>query len=254
MNKFDVVIHLRNKHFQLKTYHCNQCDFKTGYANGLKLHLMSHAGIRPYKCSACDFRTNKTDFVKRHIKNVHSDKTGVTVERVDLPFQIDSKKFKCEDADNDNSELEKYVVDLSLEERKQGKQTNKTKKTNGKKDNKESESKAKREEKTVLLKNIIDISGTSKVKGKTVSLIMPNVGSSVAKTSLTRKKSDNEIPSSVSRLIKTINIPATSDRSEDVLTTYQCSFCLTMYTSVSEVIEHVLNCKNNYGSEKQVTG
>ena len=252
-----MVIHLRNKHFQLKTYQCNQCDFKTGYANGLKLHLMSHAGIRPYKCSACDFHVNKIDFVKRHIKSVHSDKTGVTVERIDLPYQLDSKKFKCEDADNDNSELEKYVVELSLEEKKHVKQSNKTKKSNdkGKKDNKRSDTKDKKEGKTVLLKNIIDISGTTNVKGKTVSLIMPKMaGTDDGKTSLTRTKSGNDIPSSVSRLIKTVNIPAMSGSTDDVLTTFQCSVCLSMFTSVNEVIEHVLNCKNNYGSEKQISG
>lgn len=265
VNKHDVVIHLRNKHFQLKSYQCNQCNFKTGYANGLKVHLMQHAGIKPYKCSACDYHVNKSDVIKRHIKTLHADEPGVTVEKIDLQYQLDSKKFKCEDADSDSSELEKYIIELTGEEKKLNKDSNsckgKTAKDKVMECNKRSVSLGKNSvkpgfmkvDKTSLLNNIIDISQMTS-KGKTVSLITQKGVSSKDKGSLHKSKSSNDIPSSVSSLIKTINIPGPTGSTEGEITTFQCSICLSMFTSVLEIMEHILNCRNNQESGKQISG
>lgn len=248
-----MIIHLRNKHFQLKTYQCNQCDFKTGYANGLKYHLMAHAGIKPYKCSACDYHVNKVEMVKRHIKNIHKDKPGITVEKIDLPLQLDSKQFKCQDADKDDSELENFVIELTGEDKKQTRDCNKTKKSNDKgKNNKRSDTNEKKDGKTVLLENIIDITGTTNQNRKTSLIVSKGDGPDQGKVVSLRSKQSVDIPSS--NLIRTISIPGPSGSTDDEITTFQCSVCLFMFTSVTEIMEHIRNCKNNLGSDKIVSG
>ena len=261
MNRHDVVMHVKNKHLQMKSYQCNQCSFKAAYANGLKLHLMQHAGIRPYKCSRCNYRTKKAGDIKRHIETMHRGDPEVSIENIDLPYSIDSKKFKCKDLGLNDMEMDKYIIELSGDNKKQNKNDSlsknrpvdkKSPETKGKKGTKlktvEMNSDLLSVNKTSLLKSIIDVSQMTG-KGKAVSLLKSNnMSSTKDKGSLHKSKSSNDIPSSVSGLIKTITIPGVGDSTDNEITTFQCSFCLSMFTALYEIMEHIVKCKDSHNS------
>ena len=262
VNRNDVLNHVKIKHFQMKSYQCNQCSFKSGYANGLKIHLMQHAGIRPYKCSACNYQVKKSEVIKRHIKTVHGNDPAVTIEKIDLPYALDSKKFKCENLSENDKELDKYIIELTGEDKKQnfGSLSKKSEVKDRSADKKSTETKGKKgtklmnieinsdlsqRNKTSLLNNSIDVSQMSG-KGKAVSLLKSNnMDLNKDKGSLHKSKSSNDIPLSVSSLIKTITIPGSGDSTDNEITTFQCSFCLSMFTALYEIMEHIVNCKGN---------
>lgn len=108
----NVVKHVIHTHIKQKQLACNQCDYRTGHAQKLKLHLMSHGGICPYKCSACKYQSNCTNKVTRHIKCVHANEVGISCEKLDLTFEVDAKQFQCEEK---LSHHDIEVIELSTE-------------------------------------------------------------------------------------------------------------------------------------------
>ncbi|KAL3866796.1 hypothetical protein ACJMK2_044064 [Sinanodonta woodiana] len=104
-----VIGHIHRLHLKSKMYQCDQCDFKTSYNSGLRLHLMVHAGIKPFKCSLCDYQSNIVGKITRHIKRNHIDKQA-TVEKLDIPFTYDISKYKCTNCPNS---VNVKVIDIS---------------------------------------------------------------------------------------------------------------------------------------------
>ncbi|XP_050401662.1 uncharacterized protein LOC126818346 [Patella vulgata] len=81
--KQHILRHASSVHFDVQTYACDRCSFKTSYQAALTCHVLSHEGLRPFKCSICDYQTNSTSLVYRHGRTAHTNQTVTAVKVVD---------------------------------------------------------------------------------------------------------------------------------------------------------------------------
>ncbi|KAK6179063.1 hypothetical protein SNE40_011509 [Patella caerulea] len=81
--KQHILRHASSVHFDVQTYACDRCSFKTSYQAALTCHVLSHEGLRPFKCSMCDYQTNSTSLVYRHGRTAHTNQTVTAIKVVD---------------------------------------------------------------------------------------------------------------------------------------------------------------------------
>ena len=73
-----------------KTFHCQDCEFKSLYVGGLKYHTASHTGERPFICADCG-----NTFKRKAELMVHT-----RIHTGEKPFRCKECEYSCRDASN----------------------------------------------------------------------------------------------------------------------------------------------------------
>ncbi|XP_063372455.1 zinc finger protein 62 homolog [Cydia amplana] len=58
-------------HTSEKPFLCDQCTFRSNFANSLKVHRRIHTSERPYGCQLCSYRCNSSSNLKKHCRHRH---------------------------------------------------------------------------------------------------------------------------------------------------------------------------------------
>ncbi|XP_063546085.1 zinc finger protein 37-like isoform X2 [Cydia strobilella] len=58
-------------HTSDKPFLCDQCTFRSNFANSLKVHKRIHTSERPYGCQLCSYRCNSSSNLKKHCRHRH---------------------------------------------------------------------------------------------------------------------------------------------------------------------------------------
>ena len=59
--------HLKT-HSGEKLNKCDQCEYASYHAHGLKVHMVTHSREKPHKCSQCEYTTSLLTSLRRHMK------------------------------------------------------------------------------------------------------------------------------------------------------------------------------------------
>ena len=95
---------------QMKTFSCEQCDYKTARPDSLKAHVDGvHEKKLKFLCNVCPYFTHASQNIRRHMKTAHERKKPFTCEDCEHSFNSPSdlrrhteavhlkiKNFKCE--------------------------------------------------------------------------------------------------------------------------------------------------------------
>ncbi|XP_061714294.1 putative zinc finger protein 56 [Cydia pomonella] len=65
------LIKHRRIHTSEKPFLCDQCTFRSNFANSLKVHRRIHTSERPYGCQLCSYRCNSSSNLKKHCLHRH---------------------------------------------------------------------------------------------------------------------------------------------------------------------------------------
>ncbi|XP_048005602.1 zinc finger protein 271-like [Leguminivora glycinivorella] len=58
-------------HTSEKPFLCDQCTFRSNFANSLKVHKRIHTSERPYGCQLCSYKCNSSSNLKKHCRHRH---------------------------------------------------------------------------------------------------------------------------------------------------------------------------------------
>ena len=59
-----------------KSNKCNQCDYASSRADGLRQHLKTHSGEKSNKCNQCDYASSHADALRQHLKTHSGEKSN----------------------------------------------------------------------------------------------------------------------------------------------------------------------------------
>ena len=60
----------------IKSNKCNQCDYDSLSAGGLRKHLKMHSGDKSNKCNQCEFASSDSSNLRTHLKTHNGEKTN----------------------------------------------------------------------------------------------------------------------------------------------------------------------------------
>ena len=74
---------------------CNQCDFASSQAGGLRRHLKTHSGEKANKCNQCDYASSQAGHLRTHLKIHGGEKSN--------------KCKQCDFASSNSSNLKRHL-------------------------------------------------------------------------------------------------------------------------------------------------
>jgi len=111
-----MLRHLKNYHFSIKDFKCEQCGKEFTRYDNYKYHLIAHTGQLPYPCCICTKRFLRADKILEHYKCMHPEQ--YIIEKNNRATKMEEQKQATKERALAKKEAKKIARQIDREKRR----------------------------------------------------------------------------------------------------------------------------------------